>query len=120
LFTAMTGIFTPAYPVSKRTGNDGAPGGIGVGCRVEQLTDEPRDVVAVEEVGGGRAFVAAVKSASHGEGNAEAHHLALLLDFEQLGIELVDQHLAGQADPSVFLCHVTVRLVGIARLIGAA
>jgi hypothetical protein len=23
LFTAMTGIFTPAYPVSKRTGSDG-------------------------------------------------------------------------------------------------
>jgi hypothetical protein len=24
LFTAMTGIFTPAYSVSKRTGSDGA------------------------------------------------------------------------------------------------
>jgi hypothetical protein len=23
LFTAMTGIITPAYPVSKRTGSDG-------------------------------------------------------------------------------------------------
>jgi hypothetical protein len=61
-----------------------------------------------------------VKSTSHGEGNAEPYHLALLLDLKQLGIELVDQHFAGQADPSVFLCHVTVRLVGIARLIGAA
>jgi hypothetical protein len=44
----------------------------------------------------------------------------LLLDLEQLGIELVDQHLAGQADPSVFLGHLTVRLVAMARLIGAA
>jgi hypothetical protein len=25
LFTAMTGIFTPAYSVSKRTGSDGIP-----------------------------------------------------------------------------------------------
>jgi hypothetical protein len=59
-----------------------APGRIGVGRRIEQLTDEPRDVFAVEEVGRGRAFVAAVNSAIHGEGNAEAHYLALLLDFE--------------------------------------
>jgi hypothetical protein len=58
-----------------------------------------------------------VKSASHGEGNTEAHHLALLVDLEQLGIDRVDQHLAGQADPSVLRCHVTVRLVAMARLI---
>jgi hypothetical protein len=29
LFTAMTGIFTPAYPVSKRTGSDGDGGNRG-------------------------------------------------------------------------------------------
>jgi len=96
------------------------PRRIGVGRGIEQVTDEPRDVFAVEQVGGGRAFVTAVKSTLHGEGNAKAHHLALLVDLEQLGIDLVDQQLAGQADPSVFLCRVTVRLVGMVRLIGAA
>jgi hypothetical protein len=31
LFTAMTGIFTPAYSVSKRTGSDGPPAyGVGL------------------------------------------------------------------------------------------
>jgi hypothetical protein len=39
------------------------------------------------------------------------------VDLEQPGIELIDQHLAGQADLSVFLGHVFARLVGIARLI---
>jgi hypothetical protein len=73
---------------------------------------KPCDVLAAEQVAGSQAFVAAVTSAIHGEGNAEPDHLAVLVDLEQLGIDRVDQHLAGQADPSAFLCHVTVRLVG--------
>ena len=42
-----------------------------------------------------QASETAVKAAFHGEGYDESHDLALLLDLKQLGIDLVDQHLAG-------------------------
>jgi hypothetical protein len=87
------------------------PGWIGISSGFEELTDQPSDVLAVEQVGGGGAFVPAVKSASHRYSNTKADYLTLLLDLKQLSVDPVHEDLAGKADPPILIRHAKGRLV---------
>jgi hypothetical protein len=69
------------------------PGWVGVSGGVDELTDQPSDVLAIEQARCGEAFVSTVKPAAHREGDAEADHLALLLDLKQLGVDRVTKTL---------------------------
>jgi drug/metabolite transporter superfamily protein YnfA len=41
----MTGIFTPAYPVSKRTGSDGVAGSLAWGMALDGFRPDRYDLV---------------------------------------------------------------------------